>query len=829
LVLVGLGHYIQTNRPNNLSTFLPTPPSQFSAHQSPQFPMGSKMPTSTTNNTAAGSILPAPTESSPLLRARYSTGYNEPIPGLSPASPGSSSWTRYITTQPSSAPESHEFTEMPALMSFISLLPPPREISYDKMERLTFFAIAHSSSYEENSPRKTSFLLAALLWLYLHPTSSLRDPLGDQGVTGTWDFWKKREDELKGRRGEAWRQGGSVEEVLWTEIPMEENGRQTIRDPLDSHRLGRRPRRTCLVPFTSLGDNLSTPYMVTWNSRSYDCAEHLAIPFNITPTLSVLPYIFVASGILLAYPGIPTPNTNTHALLLLSLSLVCHDCMRSMVDKLTTTLVKGLLKRAVRPGMFFFGPVVVLVGMLLAGALGDHFPLVGLQVGNLIMKLFTEPDVQRPNHVEESLNHIEVLLGPSHPQTRITLLLLFLSSLAAMFTLINCLVTLFPGSVSSKGVLENIDEYEDYHLDPKHDVQPPHVASSSAPGGRNGGEGWKLQSSVTSTILEERYRLFGPSPSGLVGGGPWERYGPATAISAKRSFANVIRRYQHLRLITVTHEALVDSTSRSRGSVSIRKPCGRIVLPPVFNALAWILGAIPATILRLFTDPSPVNTAAGMEAGRSHGVDATLAEVDEGDIAGVQGTSGSGQRWRGNYLNKTAERGVVLEVVMVEADKKRSEEAIRGVMSRMIYDSTLGPTTTPGIKGQRLIPKPQSQPNTHHHRQTLLIFIRPQIWQRHNLLSRAVPGLPYGIAVAFKRKYPEAYEIYHNACLEKGSDLLGTCLLIPAGQRDIACLFTSERYGRHTDPKAKILRSTRSAVQDLMGQTQGSDKPMYGW
>jgi hypothetical protein len=94
------------------------------------------MPTSTTNNVTSSAILPAPTESSPLLRARYSTGYNEPIPGLSPASPGSSSWTRYITTQPDSAADLRELTEMPPLMSFISLLPPPREMTYERMERV---------------------------------------------------------------------------------------------------------------------------------------------------------------------------------------------------------------------------------------------------------------------------------------------------------------------------------------------------------------------------------------------------------------------------------------------------------------------------------------------------------------------------------------------------------------------------------------------------------------------------------------------------------------------------------------------------------------------
>ena len=86
-----------------------------------------------------------------------------------------------------------------------------------------------------------------------------------------------------------------------------------------------------------------------------------------------------------------------------------------------------------------------------------------------------------------------------------------------------------------------------------------------------------------------------------------------------------------------------------------------------------------------------------------------------------------------------------------------------------------------------------------------------------------------GIATIFKRKYPAAYEVYHNECVEKGASLLGTCLLIPAGDKDIACLFTSRKYGRQTDPRDMILRSTRSAVRDLLQQLEGSDKPIYGW
>jgi len=86
-----------------------------------------------------------------------------------------------------------------------------------------------------------------------------------------------------------------------------------------------------------------------------------------------------------------------------------------------------------------------------------------------------------------------------------------------------------------------------------------------------------------------------------------------------------------------------------------------------------------------------------------------------------------------------------------------------------------------------------------------------------------------GIAAVFKGMYPAAYEVYHNTCIEKGDELLGTCLLIPAGERDIACLFTSKKFGRNTDPKSMILGSTRSAVQDLMRLTEDSDKPIYGW
>lgn len=86
-----------------------------------------------------------------------------------------------------------------------------------------------------------------------------------------------------------------------------------------------------------------------------------------------------------------------------------------------------------------------------------------------------------------------------------------------------------------------------------------------------------------------------------------------------------------------------------------------------------------------------------------------------------------------------------------------------------------------------------------------------------------------GIAAAFKVEYPEAYEIYQNTCLEKGDSLLGTCLIIPTGERDIACLFTSRGFGKAVDPKDSILASTKTATEDLLVQLKDSDKPIYGW
>ncbi|KAG8861755.1 hypothetical protein FRC20_011442 [Serendipita sp. 405] len=631
-------------------------------------------------NAATGSSprLPGPTEASPLLRARYSTGYDEPVPV--PVSP-SGFWMRYT----SSNPGAHEpFRDMPAIMNFISLLPPPKDLKYEAMERVLPSGL---SSNLDASTRKTSFILASLLWLYLHPTST---PIPGEGssqrtLAGTWDVWKRLEDEIKGKRallsiiqrvwgdfvkGSDGRSLGSVEEILWSEIPIEDDKSDTLRvvdlatakdaptwflsHPLVMISLQTtwsrgipqlEARESIWVAF----DRLSTPrtthavflahhmiylynlsylvlaapstpiYLYPTRSPSYREFYLLlyslsAFPSNQIPTLSALPFAFVALALGLAYPGIPTPNTSTHSLLLLALSLfllqlhlpnpVYIPTPLYLFDPKRTlplaTLVKGLLKQAVRPGLFFFGPIVILVGVVLAQALGDSFPILGALSGLLdeLLQAHTTGDT-------------EILsVGPSHPQTRITLLLLFISALGATFTLVNCLVMLFPGSVSTKGVLESRDEYEAISLDDEREGNTGHTVDVPSQHGRGDGR-WRLGFQQTNT--ENRDGINVQRAVGHTTGGPWERYGLATATSAKRSFADVVRRYQHLRVVPA-YLLTSRNTSLARNTLS-RKPCGRVTIPPAFNVIVLLLGIIPATIIRSVTKSRRSSNLGDTEAG----------------------------------------------------------------------------------------------------------------------------------------------------------------------------------------------------------------------
>lgn len=83
-----------------------------------------------------------------------------------------------------------------------------------------------------------------------------------------------------------------------------------------------------------------------------------------------------------------------------------------------------------------------------------------------------------------------------------------------------------------------------------------------------------------------------------------------------------------------------------------------------------------------------------------------------------------------------------------------------------------------------------------------------------------------GIAKAFASKFPKARDVYVQLCQEKSASLLGTCLLIPAGDYTIGCLFTSKNYGQFVDKPAKILESTETAIADLIAQNVDK-KPMH--
>ncbi|KAK4958454.1 ADP-ribose 1''-phosphate phosphatase [Elasticomyces elasticus] len=80
-----------------------------------------------------------------------------------------------------------------------------------------------------------------------------------------------------------------------------------------------------------------------------------------------------------------------------------------------------------------------------------------------------------------------------------------------------------------------------------------------------------------------------------------------------------------------------------------------------------------------------------------------------------------------------------------------------------------------------------------------------------------------GIALAFKKHYPDAYEKYAAHCKATGGDLVGTGFLIPPqggddGKHFVGCLFTSRHYGRRKDSPTKILAATKPAMLDLLKQ-----------
>ena len=80
-----------------------------------------------------------------------------------------------------------------------------------------------------------------------------------------------------------------------------------------------------------------------------------------------------------------------------------------------------------------------------------------------------------------------------------------------------------------------------------------------------------------------------------------------------------------------------------------------------------------------------------------------------------------------------------------------------------------------------------------------------------------------GIALAFKKQYPGAYEIYREHCMAHSpEELFETALLIPPQTADgpkshyVGCLFTSRSRGKKKDSAERILAATTPAMSNLM-------------
>lgn len=78
-----------------------------------------------------------------------------------------------------------------------------------------------------------------------------------------------------------------------------------------------------------------------------------------------------------------------------------------------------------------------------------------------------------------------------------------------------------------------------------------------------------------------------------------------------------------------------------------------------------------------------------------------------------------------------------------------------------------------------------------------------------------------GIAVQFKKRFPQTYSAYASLCHNYGKTLLGTCLLSEENGFKVACLFTSSGYGDELDDEISILSNTLKSLADLEEQLPG--------
>lgn len=75
-----------------------------------------------------------------------------------------------------------------------------------------------------------------------------------------------------------------------------------------------------------------------------------------------------------------------------------------------------------------------------------------------------------------------------------------------------------------------------------------------------------------------------------------------------------------------------------------------------------------------------------------------------------------------------------------------------------------------------------------------------------------------GVALEFKKKYPEAHKLYVEKCMIRPSNILGTSQINAINGHIIANLFVSVGYGWAKDSEDQILTNTQSALVHLANQ-----------
>jgi ADP-ribose 1''-phosphate phosphatase len=96
----------------------------------------------------------------------------------------------------------------------------------------------------------------------------------------------------------------------------------------------------------------------------------------------------------------------------------------------------------------------------------------------------------------------------------------------------------------------------------------------------------------------------------------------------------------------------------------------------------------------------------------------------------------------------------------------------------------------------------------------------------HACNARGVWGT--GIAVEFKKRFPESYAFYHGFCEQEKDKLVGVSILCPEENGyAVGCIISSNGYGKFKDSPADILKSTRLALPSILQENRPIHSNMF--